>query len=91
LGNAKGYDSIFVEQLIGQLTAGDVVIGISTSGNSSNILLAIEYAHDYGAATIGLIGFGGGRLKTLVDKAIVLSSRSYQQVEDMRRRIKAGR
>jgi D-sedoheptulose 7-phosphate isomerase len=83
LGNDKGYDSIFVEQLVGQLTAGDVVIGISASGNSPNVLLAIEYARDHGAATIGLIGFGGGRLKTIVDKAIVLSSRSYQQVEDV--------
>ena len=46
-------------------------------------LQCVEYARDHGAAAIGLVGFGGGRLKALVDKAIVLSSRSYQQVEDV--------
>jgi len=83
LANDISYDSIFEEQLIGQLEDGDVVIGISASGNSPNILRGVEYARKNGAITIGFIGFGGGKLKNLVDKSIVLSKKNYQQVEDV--------
>ena len=83
LANDIDYGSIFEEQFIGQLEEGDVVIGISGSGNSLNILKAIEYARKNGAVTIGLIGFGGGKLKGLTHKSIVLSSRDYGQVEDI--------
>ena len=82
LANDIGYDRIFEEQLIDQLVKGDVVIGISASGNSPNVLRAIEYARKNGAVTIGFIGFGGGKLKDLADKSIVLSKKNYQQVED---------
>ena len=82
LANDIDYRSIFKEQLIGQLSEGDVVIGITASGNSSNVLEAIEYARSQGATTVGLIGFGGGKLKDLVHKSIILSSRDYGQVED---------
>ncbi|MCK4814799.1 SIS domain-containing protein [bacterium] len=82
LANDIDYTSIFKEQLINQLDEGDVVIGISASGNSPNILRAIEYARDKGAVTIGFTGFGGGRLKELADECIVLSSNDYGQVED---------
>lgn len=83
LANDNGYDSIFEEQLIGQLEDGDVVIGISASGNSPNILRGVEYARKNGAITIGFIGFGGGKLKNLVDRSIVLSKENYQLVEDV--------
>jgi D-sedoheptulose 7-phosphate isomerase len=82
LANDVDYDSIFREQLIDQLHQGDVVIGISASGNSPNVLEAMKYARSAGAVTVGLIGFGGGKLKGLADKSIVLSSRDYGQVED---------
>ncbi len=82
LANDIDYDSVFKERLIGQVKAGDVVIGISASGNSPNVLNAIEFAGNNGAATIGFIGFGGGKLKQLSHKSIVLSSRDYGQVED---------
>lgn len=82
LANDIDYNSIFKEQLVGQMDEGDVVIGISASGNSPNVLEAIKYAHDEGAVTVGFIGFGGGKLKELADKSIVLSSRDYGQVED---------
>ena len=82
LANDIDYDSIFEEQLIGQLNKGDVVIGISASGNSPNVLKAIEYAQNRGAITIGFVGFGGGRLKGIAFKSIVLSSRDYGQIED---------
>lgn len=83
LANDLNYSSIFKEQLIGQMEAGDVVIGISASGNSPNILKAIEYADQNKAATIGFIGFGGGKLKELCHKAIILSSCDYRKVEDI--------
>ncbi|MBU2536700.1 MAG: SIS domain-containing protein [Chloroflexota bacterium] len=82
LANDVGYNSVFKEQLIGQVDKGDVVIGISASGNSPNVLEAMEYARSAGAITVGFIGFGGGKLKGLSDKSIVLSSRDYGQVED---------
>ncbi|MBT9132809.1 MAG: Phosphoheptose isomerase [Firmicutes bacterium] len=83
LANDIDYSSILEEQLVGQLEEGDMVVGISGSGNSPNILKAMEYARKNGAMTIGFIGFGGGRLKELVHKAIILSSRDYGQVEDI--------
>ncbi len=82
LANDVDYSSIFEEQLVGQVNEGDVVIGISASGNSPNVLKAIEFARSQGAISIGFIGFGGGELKELVDKCAVLSSRDYGQVED---------
>ena len=82
LANDIDYGAIFKEQLIGQLDEDDVVIGISASGNSPNVLEAVKYARNVGAVTVGFIGFGGGKLKDLVDKSIVLSSHDYGQVED---------
>ena len=83
LANDIDYSCIFKEQLTSLLSKGDVVIGISASGNSPNVLKAIEFARGKGAITIGLIGFGGGKLKNIVHKCIVLSSRDYGQVEDI--------
>ncbi len=83
LANDIDYSCVFEEQLVGELKEGDVVIGISASGNSPNVLRAIEYARKNGAVTIGLIGFGGGKLKKLAHKSIVLSSKDYGQVEDI--------
>jgi len=82
LANDMDYDSVFTEQLASLLDEGDVVIGISASGNSPNVLKAIEFARERGAITIGFIGFDGGKLKGLIYKCIVLSSRDYGQVED---------
>ena len=82
LANDVDYSSIFEEQLVDSLHEGDVVIGISASGNSLNVLKAVEFARNNGALTIGFIGFGGGKLKELVHKGIVLSSKDYGQVED---------
>ena len=83
VANDIDYSSIFKEQLVGRLDEGDVVIGISASGNSANILKAMEYARLNKAVTVGFLGFGGGKLKELVDKAIIVSSKNYGQVEDI--------
>lgn len=80
--NDDTYANIFKEQLANLMRAGDLVIGISASGNSLNVLTAMSYAKANGAYTIGLIGFGGGHLKDLVDLAIVSSSKNYGVVED---------
>jgi D-sedoheptulose 7-phosphate isomerase len=82
LANDLSYDVVFEEQLKIQFTAGDMVLGISGSGNSANVLRAIQYAAKNGGRTIGWSGFGGGRLALLVDLALVVESDDMQQVED---------
>jgi D-sedoheptulose 7-phosphate isomerase len=61
-GNDFGYDQVFVRQLQTLMSPGDMVVAISASGNSPNIVTAIEYANENGAVTVGLTGFDGGRL-----------------------------
>ena len=82
IANDISYTAVFREQLANFLEEGDVVIAISASGNSSNILEAVEYAKKQRAVTIGICGFGGGRLSRIADKALVFSSHDYGQVED---------
>lgn len=83
LGNDIDYSSIFSEQLVGNLKAGDVIIALSASGNSPNVLKATEFARNKGAMAVALIGFGGGKLKGMADKSVVLSSSDYGLVEDI--------
>ncbi|MBT3362715.1 MAG: SIS domain-containing protein [Chloroflexi bacterium] len=83
IANDVDYNAVFEQQLIDQIDKGDVVIGITASGNSQNVLQAIKYAKNNGAIAVGLIGFGGGKLKDLADKSITLSCCDYGQVEDM--------
>jgi D-sedoheptulose 7-phosphate isomerase len=64
-GNDEGYDRIFVEQLKNFASSGDLLLAISGSGNSPNILRAVEWANANGLTTVGLTGFGGGKLKQL--------------------------
>jgi D-sedoheptulose 7-phosphate isomerase len=83
IGNDINYESVFVEQLISQVEKGDIAIGISASGNSPNVLKAIQYASEQGAITIGFTAFGGGKLKDMTDKSINLSTRDFGQAEDI--------
>ena len=64
-GNDEGFDRVFVEQLKNLASEGDLLVAISGSGNSPNILRAVEWANRHGVATFGCTGFGGGKLKTL--------------------------
>jgi D-sedoheptulose 7-phosphate isomerase len=64
-GNDEGYDRIFVEQLKNLASPGDLLLAISGSGNSPNILKAVEWANANGLTTLGITGFGGGKLKSL--------------------------
>jgi len=81
IGNDLGFDHLFSEQLKNVLQKDDVVILISGSGDSPNLLKAAQYATARGAVSIGLLGSGGGKLKDLVNKAIILSSTRYELVE----------
>jgi D-sedoheptulose 7-phosphate isomerase len=83
LANDFGYDRVFVEQLASLVRPEDVVIGISGSGNSANVLNAIFFARQIGATTIGLTGFDGGQLKDLVDVCVLVPNHNMEQVEDL--------
>jgi D-sedoheptulose 7-phosphate isomerase len=69
-GNDEGFDRIFVEQLKNLASPGDMLIAISGSGNSKNILAAVEWANANGLATFGCTGFTGGKLRTLAKQGL---------------------
>jgi D-sedoheptulose 7-phosphate isomerase len=81
-GNDTAYENIFVEQLLNFVEAGDVVIGISASGNSLNVLKALSVAHQLCAKTIGFTGDQGGRLKDIADYCVFIPSGHIGQQED---------
>ena len=81
--NDVGFDHVFVGQLQTHLRRGDVVVALSASGNSPNILAAVRFARETGAKTVGLSGFGGGDLNALVDLGLVVNSNHYGVVEDV--------
>jgi D-sedoheptulose 7-phosphate isomerase len=78
-----GFDQIFSEQVANWAEPGDVVLGISGSGNSKNILKAFEEARKRGATTICFSGFEGGRARDLADLCIVVPCHKMVQVEDV--------
>jgi D-sedoheptulose 7-phosphate isomerase len=80
--NDTSYENVFAEQLAGVLEAGDVVIAISASGNSPNIVAALKAASEYGAHTIALVGFDGGVAGRVADVPIHIHSSDYGLVED---------
>lgn len=81
--NDSSYEDIFSEQLKNAVEAGDVVIAISGSGNSKNVLKAVELASRNSAITIGLTGFQGGRLKDLVSECLIVPNNTMEQIEDI--------
>jgi len=80
--NDSSYEHVFKEQLENLMKPGDVVIAISGSGNSKNVLLATEYARSNGGITIGLTGFDGGSLKSLASVLVVVPSNDMLRIED---------
>lgn len=70
LGNDVGYDQIFVQQLMNFGRPGDLLIAISGSGNSPNVLKAVDWANRHGLTTLGLTGYGGGKLKPLAHEVV---------------------
>lgn len=81
-GNDVGYAEVFAGPLKSQAAPGDVLILISGSGNSPNLLRAADAARSMGLQTIALLGQGGGRLRPLVDLAVVVPSDAYGPIED---------
>lgn len=82
VGNDYGFEQIFSRQIEALCRSDDVVVGISTSGNSPNVVAAIEVARDIGAYTVALTGEGGGRLGLLVDSLIAVPSRDTPRVQE---------
>ena len=81
--NDISYEDIFVEQLRNFLEPGDLVIGISGSGNSRNVIKAIEYANSSGALTLGLTGYDGGALKKTARFGVHIPVMDMQVTEDL--------
>jgi len=82
LANDVGYDSVFVEPLRNFAVEGDVLIAISGSGNSPNVLRAVEYAKEAGVTTVGLTTSTGGRLKDIADIPITVPTDYMGRLED---------
>lgn len=80
--NDHGYEHIFAEQLENLVESDDLVFAISGSGNSPNVLRALEVAKNHGARTIGLTGFEGGKMKGLCDVCVILPSDNMEVIED---------
>ncbi len=83
IANDIGYDDIFLEPLKNKMKKEDVLFVISGSGNSKNIIKAIEYAKSIGAETIGLAGYDGGKVKKMVDHCIHVNIDNMQITEDV--------
>lgn len=81
-GNDFGYELIFAEQLRTLAKAGDLLIVITASGNSPNILAALEVAKQIDVTSIGLLGFQGGKSKDLCEVAVIVESTNYGIIED---------
>jgi D-sedoheptulose 7-phosphate isomerase len=82
LSNDLGYDNVFLEQLINHIRAGDVLLVVSASGNSTNVLKAMRYARSRSAEVAALLGFDGGAAARLSDIAIVVPSDHFGVVEN---------
>lgn len=83
ISNDCSYDDIFKMQIEGRLRSGDIIIAISGSGNSKNVLKAVEYARSKGSKVISLTGYDGGKLKALSDIPIHARIADMQKSEDI--------
>ncbi len=83
LSNDLCYEDVYVEQLKNFAEPGDVLLAISGSGNSENVLRAVRYANEVGCVTIGFTGFEGGKLRELVQHCVVIPSDHMGHIEDM--------
>ena len=81
-GNDTAYEYVFSEQLINYVEAGDVVIGISASGNSPNVLRAMETAREHGAVRVGFSGLDGGQLRAHVEHYVLIPDDNIGRQED---------
>ena len=82
-GNDVSFQDIFIEQLKNIISPGDLVIAISGSGNSENVLRAVKYANDNDAISLGLCGYTGGKLKSLAQHSVWVNVHDMQLAEDV--------
>lgn len=82
IGNDYGYDKVFSRQLEGMAQEGDLFIGISTSGNSQNIINAFESAAYRGVTTVALVGRDGGKMAAMADYAIIIPSNATPRIQE---------
>lgn len=85
IGNDHSYEDIFVDQMIDNFEEGDVLVAISASGNSMNVIKAVEYANKVGGTSIGLVGFKGGKLKEVSQICLFTPNpeKQYGPIEDL--------
>lgn len=81
-GNDIGYDNVFARNVEGLGNEGDLLLAISTSGNSSNVIKAVEKAHEKKMKVIGFLGGSGGKLLNLVDVPVVIPSSNTQRIQE---------
>jgi D-sedoheptulose 7-phosphate isomerase len=82
IGNDYSYDEVFARQVMGLGRAGDVLVAISTSGNSGNVIRAVEEAKAIGVTVIGFLGRDGGKLKAMVDVPIIVPSNVTARIQE---------
>jgi D-sedoheptulose 7-phosphate isomerase len=82
IANDFSFDEVFSRQVLGLGTAGDCLLAISTSGNSRNVLRAVEAARDLGVHTIGLLGRDGGQLAALCELAVIVPSKTTARIQE---------
>ena len=82
IANDYGFDTVFARQVEALCSADDVVVGISTSGNSENVMRGIKKAREVGAYTVGLSGGKGGRLKDAADTCLVIPSTTTARIQE---------
>jgi D-sedoheptulose 7-phosphate isomerase len=82
IGNDYGYERVFARQVEALCAKGDVVVGLSTSGNSRNVCAALETAQQLGAFTVALTGAGGGALASIADIALEIASKDTARIQE---------
>jgi D-sedoheptulose 7-phosphate isomerase len=82
LSNDYGFEIVFSRQIEGLARSGDIAFGISTSGNSRNVLLGLEKARELGCQTIALLGCDGGRIADAADISIIVPSTSTPRIQE---------
>jgi len=83
IGNDIGYEDVFVHQLQGILNNNDLIIAVSGSGNSANVIKAVEYAKEVGCKVVGITGYNGGKLRRLADYYMHVPADDMQVAEDL--------
>lgn len=83
VGNDYGYDKVFVRQVEALANKGDVLVGISTSGNSANVVEAVKLAKEKGLYCVGMTAAGGGKLKELCDECIAVPAKVTARAQEM--------